>query len=96
MTKFRQTHIQQSSDHQGEIKMKNLSFISIITLASVLLATGPALSQAPENMVLVPRGEFSMGSKHHKDEFMHKVVLWYSMPITSINMKSLTKITKPS
>jgi hypothetical protein len=32
--------------------MKNLSFISIITLASVLLATGPALSQAPENMVL--------------------------------------------
>jgi formylglycine-generating enzyme required for sulfatase activity len=74
MTKFRQTHIQQSSN-QGEIKMKNLSFIFCSLLAFVLLATSPALSQSPENMVLVPRGEFSMGSKHHKDEFMHKVVL---------------------
>jgi formylglycine-generating enzyme required for sulfatase activity len=74
MTKFINTAINQPPA-QGEIKMKNRSFISIITLASVLLATGPAFSQDPENMVLVPKGEFTMGSKEHKDEHPHNVVL---------------------
>jgi len=34
-----------------------------------------AQAEAPENMVLVPRGEFIMGSEDHKDEKPHNVVL---------------------
>jgi len=44
-------------------------------LGSILLFTTPALSAAPENMVLVPRGEFVMGSHDHQDETPHNVVL---------------------
>ncbi|MFZ1748232.1 MAG: SUMF1/EgtB/PvdO family nonheme iron enzyme, partial [Nitrospirales bacterium] len=44
-------------------------------LTSLLLITAPALSASPENMVLVPRGEFVMGSNDHQDEKPHNVVL---------------------
>jgi len=60
---------------KGEISMKTLLFLMSVLLTSVLLTTSPALSQDPENMVLIPRGEFTMGSKEHKDEKEHNVVL---------------------
>ncbi len=74
MTDNRNTHIHQSPS-RGEMTMKNLALLSSLTFASVLLATSPALSQDPENMVMVPKGEFSMGSKEHQDEHPHNVVL---------------------
>ncbi|MEO8325280.1 MAG: SUMF1/EgtB/PvdO family nonheme iron enzyme [Nitrospirota bacterium] len=44
-------------------------------LTSLLLFTTPALSAGPDNMVLVPKGEFVMGSNDHQDEKPHNVVL---------------------
>lgn len=44
-------------------------------LGSILLFTAPALAATPEDMVLVPRGEFVMGSQEHQDEKPHNVVL---------------------
>jgi formylglycine-generating enzyme required for sulfatase activity len=35
----------------------------------------PAFSDEHQDMVLVPRGEFVMGSKEHRDEALHNVVL---------------------
>jgi formylglycine-generating enzyme required for sulfatase activity len=56
--------------------MKNYFLLTRILLAAPFLFTSPALSQNPENMVLVPQGEFGMGgSKHDKDEGLHNVVL---------------------
>jgi formylglycine-generating enzyme required for sulfatase activity len=74
MTKFINTANNQSPS-QGETTMKKLNLLTTITLASVLLTGSPAISQEPENMVLVSRGEFTMGSKEHKDEHPHNVVL---------------------
>ncbi len=74
MTKFRHTQFHQPQS-KGEMKMKRLTVLSSITFASLLLATSPALSEAPENMVMIPKGEFTMGSKEHQDEHPHNVVL---------------------
>jgi sulfatase modifying factor 1 len=74
MTNNPHTHIHQSPS-KGEMTMKHLTLLSHITFASILLAASPALSQDAENMVLVPKGEFTMGSQDHKDEQPHNVVL---------------------
>ena len=68
------THNYQSLT-EGETIMTNRAFFSSLTLASILMAASPALSQDPDNMVLVPRGEFIMGSQEHQDEHPHNVVV---------------------
>ena len=74
MTTNLHTHIHQPPSN-GEMTMKNLLLLSTITFASLLMAVSPAMSQDPENMVLVPRGEFIMGSQEHQDEHPHNVVV---------------------
>ena len=66
---------QQPSQSQGERAMKKTALISSAIFTSMLLAATPVLSETPENMVLVPRGEFIMGSQEHQDEMPHNVVL---------------------
>ncbi len=73
MTKNPNTPYHQSPS-KGEKIMKNLTVLSSITFASIFFATSPALSQDPENMVMIPKGEFAMGSEEHKDEHPHNVV----------------------
>ena len=64
------------SQTQGESSMNTLTqTIGSTVLTSLLLITAPAFSANPENMVLVPRGEFIMGSNDHQDEKPHNVVL---------------------
>jgi len=64
--------------------MRHHTAITVSAIAVVLTAqlTGPAVgastqvpTKAPTNMVLVPRGEFKMGSAMHSDESLHNVVL---------------------
>ncbi|MGD9851770.1 MAG: SUMF1/EgtB/PvdO family nonheme iron enzyme [Nitrospirales bacterium] len=64
------------SHHQRGFAMPKLQHtISTTVLGSLFLFTGPAFSADPENMVLIPRGEFVMGSEEHQDEKPHNVVL---------------------
>ena len=64
------------SHYQGVSSMKTLhQTIGGTVLTSLLLVTAPAFSANPENMVLVTRGEFIMGSSDHQDEKPHNVVL---------------------
>lgn len=64
------------SPHQGETSMKTSHKTICGTLiTSLLLITAPALAADAEDMVLVPRGEFIMGSNDHQDEKPHNVVL---------------------
>lgn len=61
---------------KGGTTMKSLSLtIGGTALTSLLFITAPAFSADPENMVLVQRGEFIMGSNDHQDEKPHNVVL---------------------
>ena len=63
---------------QENTSMKTLTIhltIGGTVLTSLLLITGPAFTANPENMVLVPRGEYIMGSNDHQDEKPHNVVL---------------------
>lgn len=62
--------------HQRGPTMPNFQHtISTTILGSFILFTSPAFSADPENMVLIPRGEFVMGSEEHQDEKPHNVVL---------------------
>ena len=64
------------SQNQGDTSMKTVhKTIGGTVLTSLLLITAPAFSANPENMVLVPRGEYIMGSNDHQDEKPHNVVL---------------------
>jgi len=64
------------SQNKGDTSMKSSHTVIIGTaLTSMLFMTTPAFSANPENMVLVPRGEFIMGSNDHQDEKPHNVVL---------------------
>lgn len=47
----------------------------LMSLALALTPLGPALGADPSNMVMVPKGEFTMGSSEHSDETPHPVVL---------------------
>lgn len=64
-----------SSDQENSSMKKLHRTIGGTMLTSLLLITTPALSASPESMVLVPRGEFVMGSNDHQDEKPHNVVL---------------------
>ena len=75
MTTFTNHQHYQKIQLTGGTTMKNLTSFAAISLATVLLTTSPALSKDPDNMVLVPRGEFTMGSQDHQDEKPHNVVL---------------------
>ncbi|MDH4081773.1 MAG: formylglycine-generating enzyme family protein, partial [Nitrospira sp.] len=52
-----------------------------VVMAMAIGAAGPSLATAAEtssgdkDMVLVPKGEFTMGSNEHADEAKHQVVL---------------------
>ena len=74
MSKFTNSH-QQNQKLQGENQMKNFPLISSALLTTLLLTVPPAFGEVPKNMVQVPKGEFTMGSKEHKDEKPHNVVL---------------------
>ena len=78
--------------------MKNATFFTAISLAAFLLTTSPALSKNPENMVLVPHGEFTMGSQDHKDEKPHNVVLdsYYidKYEVSNMDYKGFMKATQ--
>ena len=61
----------------GSTMKRIVTSISFTTLVLCLLIT-PALTLAGndhENMALIPRGEFTMGSNEHADETPHQVVL---------------------
>ena len=73
MIKHLNTH-SHLSHLQGERTMNISTFISSMLIPSILMAASPALSQDPDNMVMIPRGEFTMGSQEHKDEAPHNVV----------------------
>ena len=61
---------------QGDASMKTVHQTIVGTLiTSLLFIAAPAFGENPENMVLVPRGEFIMGSNDHQDEKPHNVVL---------------------
>ena len=51
--------------------------LTTFTIAGALAISSSGLAQQADNknMVLVPRGEFTMGSKEHSDETPHQVVL---------------------
>jgi formylglycine-generating enzyme len=66
-------------------------------LTSLLFLGTPAMSANPEHMVLVPRGEFIMGSTEHQDEKPHNVVLdaYYidKYEVSNKNYKEFMKAT---
>lgn len=49
--------------------------LATIALASSLQAVQAKNGDLPEDMALIPRGEFTMGSTDHSDEMPHQVVL---------------------
>jgi formylglycine-generating enzyme len=49
--------------------------IGLTVFGSLVFLVPPAFSDEHQDMVLVPRGEFVMGSKEHRDEALHNVVL---------------------
>ena len=61
--------------HSSLEKLRYHALVHSVLLTSVAITAFPAFSQTPENMALVPKGEFTMGSKEHKDEKPHNVVL---------------------
>ena len=74
MTTFTHSHHYQSTLQGGNF-MNKATLISSTIVTSLILTGTPALSETPENMVMVPRGEFIMGSQEHQDEKPHNVVL---------------------
>ena len=62
--------------HQGGFAMTHFrQAMNTTILGSILFVTTPVLGATPDNMVVVPRGEFGMGSQEHQDEKLHNVVL---------------------
>lgn len=78
-------------------KLRYHALMHSVLFTSVALTAFPAFSQTPENMVLVPKGEFTMGSKEHKDEKPHNVVLegYYidKYEVSNANYKGFMKAT---
>jgi formylglycine-generating enzyme len=42
---------------------------------AISVATAADMPSSEKDMVLIPKGEFTMGSSEHSDEAMHQVVL---------------------
>ncbi len=61
--------------NQGGNAMKNLLLSVSALITSAFIIVTPSLALDPENMVLVPKGEFVMGSQEHQDERPHNVVI---------------------
>lgn len=49
--------------------------IAVVLLAGAATVSGAAESAGEKDMVLIPKGEFTMGSSEHADETRHQVVL---------------------
>ena len=94
MKTFTDTHYSQQTNQRGTAMKKLFSMTSIV-IASTFLASSPAMSKDPENMVLVPKGEFTMGSQDHKDETPHNVVLdAYYIDTYEVSNKNYKKFMK--
>jgi len=65
----------QSGIHVGTTISLSVVFATVITAGTISLATGANLSTNDTDMVLIPKGEFTMGSNEHSDEARHQVVL---------------------
>ncbi len=74
MATFTHSHHYQSLPQGGNF-MNKVTLISSAMVTSLILTGTPALSETPENMVLISKGEFTMGSQEHQDEKPHNVVL---------------------
>jgi formylglycine-generating enzyme required for sulfatase activity len=46
-----------------------------LMVGAVTVATAADTTSRDKDMVLIPKGEFTMGSNEHSDEAMHQVVL---------------------
>lgn len=67
-----------SSTSQGGLFMKSFFTSISFTMFLIGLLLMPTFSEAAndkDDMVLIPRGEFTMGSKDHSDEMIHQIVL---------------------
>ena len=47
----------------------------VLTAGTITFATAAELPTSDKDMVLIPKGEFTMGSSEHSDEAKHQVVL---------------------
>lgn len=65
----------QSTIQVGDTIHLSVGLCAAIVLGAVCLATASELTGSAKDMVLVPKGEFTMGSSEHSDEATHQVVL---------------------